>query len=254
MAKLGDRALSFEYLAIHRIKSQIVLNLTSKAAAAYPSSTLVLWLLSTLEQYRLGGMPASLSREDELFLQDNERAAHASVGEFNEPGKLLMEAVLFASKQPVNGDFDRNLELIHVACIHAKAMSTHAVPKLKICFTTRMQKDTKKSRLMTVKGDPVGMMGLEAASLALSVIRRAAEREEGVSLYLLNSIEVFGEELRGSRPAPEYNDGSIRLIHHYLVDYLTKQIDLPTAKGLVGAIKVLSDHFVQRQVSNQELT
>lgn len=254
MAKLGDRALSFEYLAIHRIKSQIVLNLTSKAAAAYPSSTLALWLLATLEQYRLSGMQASLSREDELFLQENERAAHASVREYNEPGKLLMEAVLFASKQPVNGDFDRNLDLIHIACIHAKAMSALAVPKLKIGFTTRMQKDTKKSRLMTVKGDPVGMMGLEAASLALSVIRRAAEREEGVSLYLLNSKEVFGEELRGSRPAPEYNDGSIRLIHHYLVDYLTKQIDLPTAKSLVGAIKVLSDHFVQRQVSNQELT
>lgn len=235
--------MSFEYLAINRIKSRIVLNMTSKAAATYPSSTLVLWLLSTLEQYRLGGMPASLSREDELFLQDNERAAHASVGEFTEPGRILVEAVLFASKQPVNGDFDRNLDLIHTACIHAKAMSVLAVPKLKIGFTTRLQKDTKKSRLMTVKGDPVGMMGLEAANMALSVIRRAAEREEGVSLYLLNSKEVFGEALQSSRPAPEYTDDSIRLIHHYLVDYLTKQIELATAKGLVGAIKVLSDHF-----------
>lgn len=246
---MGDRIVGFEYLAIHRIKSRIVINLTSKAAATYPSSTLVLWLLSTLEQYRLGGMPASLSRKDELFLQDNEHAAHASVRDFSEPGKLLVEAVLFASKQPVNGDFDRNLELIHVACIHAKAMSALEVPKLKIAFTTRMQKDTKKSRLLTVKGDPVGMMGLEAASLALSVIRRAAEREEGVSLYLLNTKEIFGEALQGSRLAPEYVNGSIRLIHHYLVDYLTKQIDLATAKGLVGAIKVLSDHFVQHQVS-----
>lgn len=228
-----------------------MLNLTPKASTAYPSSTLVLWLLSTLEQYRLGGMPASLSREDELFLQDNERDAYASVGEFTEPGRILVEAVLFASKQPVNGDFDRNLDLINVACIHAKAVSALAVPKLKIGFTTRMQKDTKKSRLMTVKGDPVGMMGLEAANMALSVIRRAAEREEGVSLYLLNSKEVFGEALQGSRPAPEYTNGSIRLIHHYLVDYLTKQIDLANAKGLVGAIKVLSDHFWQHEIAHQ---
>ncbi|AXH59862.1 hypothetical protein PLA107_032065 (plasmid) [Pseudomonas amygdali pv. lachrymans str. M301315] len=239
-------------MQINRIKGRLVLNLTSKAAAAYPSATLALWLLATFEQYRLSGMSASLSREDALFLQENERAAQAYIGSLNPPGKLLVEAVLFASKQPVYADFDQNLDLINVACTHAKAISDQAVPKLKISFTTRMQKDTKKSRFMTVKGDPVAAMGLEAASMALTIIRRAAERDEGVTLYLLNSKEIFGEALQGSRPAPEYAELPIRLIHQLLMDYLTKQIDLPTAKSLVGAIKVLSDHFVQHQVPSHE--
>lgn len=240
--------MSFEYLALKRTKSRMILGLTEKAYVDFPVSSLVLWLLETRAQYRNSSVPAAFSAEAELLIESHERETLLSLDDLSSAGMLLMRAVLLACESPARGDLDENLALIHVAHTQAKIISEALVPKLKIGFTTRKHRDSATTRLMTVKGDPVGLMGLEAAILSLATLRRALERDMSVSIVLVNKEEIFGEHAWGYRRAPDYSDIKIWLSEVLLNDYLTKELSLVEAKESFGAIKVLSDHFAKLQI------
>lgn len=244
--------MSFEYLALKRTRKHMVIGHTPKAVKEFPINSIVYWLISSQVNYRNSSIPAVFSEKAEIFLERNVAEALRALGDLSSAGSLLVSAVTHACEAPAWGDLDENLALINLAHEHARKISQVPIPKVKIGFTTKKHRDTPHTRLMTVKGDPVGLMGLEAAGLALATLRAAVAKDLKVTIAMTNMAEIFGADYQGYRPAPKYTDIKIWVIRGILVDYLTKELSLDRAKESLGAIKVLCDHFAQFQVSASE--
>lgn len=244
--------MSFRYLTVERVKNCVVFGASAKAMADFPVDSIVLWLITTGVSFKSDGVKAKPSPSAESILAEHEASALLSLDELSSAGKMLVESVLLSCEAPVSNDPDQSLELIHLALTHAKSISQVQIPKLKVGYSLKKHRDSAKMKLMTIKGDPVGLMGAEAAGLAIATILNAASRELDVSIAVINKSEIFGPGYSKPRPAPDYADKNIWRIRFILVDYLTKQVNLLKAKDSIGAIKVLCDHFDQFQTSCQE--
>lgn len=234
--------MSYKYLDLKKKSGKMILGASAAAIKEFDPLPVALWLITTETHYKNCLIPVQLSDSSASFLVQHEAQALGVLSNLSAPAQLIMEAVLLACEMPAHGDLDRNLSLIAATFTRAKEASLIPVPKMKVKYSVRKQRDTARTKLMTVRGEIISEFGEEAAGLVLSALKGAVGRDLGVGIVISNSYEIFGRGLYDSRPAPTYPDFNAFMMRTMVVDHICKNLTLPYVKDNIGGIKVISDY------------
>jgi hypothetical protein len=235
--------MSFKYLLVKNVRGTIHLGVSKQALSEFSPEVLSFWIISTLALYRREHVPAELDQDAAAFLAKHEKPALLELDKLSPAASLLMESVLLACEMPAHSDLDKNLTLISATYGHAQVLSSTPIPDYKIRYTLRKHRDTTSVKLMTIKGDVMSELGLEATSLVLMALREAAGRDLGLKVSICNRHEIFGSELHVQRVAPVFVNHHDFLMKMLVVDHIEKKLTLPFVKDNVGTLKLISDYL-----------
>lgn len=238
--------MPIDYMAIKRTSNAMELGLTPECAEFNPS-VLVWWLESSIEMYRRGNTRAVLDGPTQAFVEKNRQEANTARSALSMPGKLLLQSSITAYETHLRSGIDKNLLLIACAYEHALKMTTWPVDNKLIGYTVRKHRDNTAHRIMTVRSDVLQDFGFEGASLALTVLVKAVERDLCKTVSISNLYEVFNGR-DGRRVSPDYISDAVFFLHTNLVDYLCRYLTLVEVKANLGVIKTLHDYFVSLEV------
>lgn len=251
--------MSIDYMGLKRTSNAMELCLTPECADFNPS-VLVWWLESSIEMYRRGNTRAVLDGPTQAFVERNRQEANTARSALSMPGKLLLQSAISAYESHLRSGIDKNLFLIAAAYEHAQVLEKWPVEQNSIRFsvkrpiaqksiryTVRKHRDNAALRVMTVRSDVLQDFGFEGASLALSVLVKAVERDLNKKVTIWNLHEVFGEH-KAIRPSPDYVSDQVFFLHTHLVEYLYIHLTLAEVKTNLGVIKTLHDYFVTLEI------
>jgi hypothetical protein len=222
------------------------LGLTPECSDFNPS-VLVWWLESSIEMYRRGNTRAVLDGPTQAFVEKNRQKANTARSALSMAGKLLLQSTITAYESHLRAGIDKNLLLIAAAYDHAQNLGLCPVEKKSITYTLKKHRDNSTLRVMTVRSDVLKDFGFEGASLALSVLVKAVERDLNKKVTIWNLHEVFGEH-KAIRPSPDYVSDQVFFLHTHLVEYLYTHLTLAEVKRNLGVIKTLHDYFVTLEI------
>jgi hypothetical protein len=233
-------------MGLKRTSNAMELCLTPECADFNPS-VLVWWLESSVEMYRRGNTRAVFDGPTQAFVENNREVANTARSALSMPGKLLLQSTISAYESHLRKGIDKNLLLIAAAYEHAQKLAACMVEKKSIRYTIKKHRDNSALRLMTVSSNVLQDFGFEGASLALTVLLKAVERDLNKKVTIWNLHEVFGQH-DASRVSPDYVSDEVFFLHTHLVEYLCTHLTLAEVKANLGVIKTLHDYFVGLEI------
>jgi hypothetical protein len=238
--------LSIDYMGIKRTNNAMELALTPECAD-FNTAVLTWWFEATVEMYRRGNTRAVLDGPTQAFVDANRHGANTARSALSMPGKLLLQSTITAYESHLRKGIDKNLLLIAAAYEHALKLAACTVEKKSISYTLKKHRDNSALRVMTVRSDVLQDFGFEGASLALTVLVKAVERDLNKKVSIWNLHEVFGQH-DAARVSPDYVSDEVFFLHTHLVEYLCSNLTLAEVKANLGVIKTLNDYFVTLEI------
>jgi hypothetical protein len=157
--------------------------------------TIIIWWLDVMTaHYKACCFPMRFREDLEVFYELHREKAQQDMASLSATARLVLESIMQCQSQPANGGLISSLTLIHHLHGRSHLMTYNKNGKLSIKYSLKNDAE-KRSRIMTLRSNPLVDFGDEAGRVCLNALCKALTREEKKPVRTWNLHEFgFGEQ------------------------------------------------------------